>query len=486
MLPRLLLSLILLGSLQLSAQRLDSLTIPNLQADSLLRSPDHNLDSLQQSFYTKSDSLKRDCQLRLSSLESAKATTQHAIDSLSALQLPTEKYTSRLDSLQRESHKTVASLDKNLQDLKAKTTQRIEQLGLPPQLGERANAITKSIVDFQLPVKDLNIPELNLPDNPLKNLDGLHTTVATPVGEIGKLPTIPGVDGLGKVGEVSQLAGEVGSYTKDLQSIAGGNVADAKQLTGTIESKAASAAGLEKLPDADKTLTDLTKTPVTPDNLQGQAQQQVQQAVNHFAGKEQQLQEAMDKMSKLKRKYPSLNSLSEIPKRRPNEMRDKKFIERLLPGIALQVQGKTQNVLVDFNSYAGYRFTGKLTAGAGWNHRLAYNTKYNGFTSVPRIYGPRMYAEYKIGKGFSPRFELEWMNTNVPPFIRKLTSDFSERQWVMGTFLGIKKEYRFFKNVRGTSMIMTRLNNPHHKSPYADVINVRVGFEFPIRKKPKV
>ncbi len=36
-------------------------------------------------------------------------------------------------------------------------------------------------------------------------------------------------------------------------------------------------------------------------------------------------------------------------------------------------------------------------------------------------------------------------------------------------------------------MVMTRLINPHHKSPYADVLNVRFGFEFPDEEKnPKV
>jgi hypothetical protein len=34
-------------------------------------------------------------------------------------------------------------------------------------------------------------------------------------------------------------------------------------------------------------------------------------------------------------------------------------------------------------------------------------------------------------------------------------------------------------------MVMFRLFNPDHKSPYVDVVNVRVGFEFPMKKKLK-
>jgi hypothetical protein len=40
-------------------------------------------------------------------------------------------------------------------------------------------------------------------------------------------------------------------------------------------------------------------------------------AINHFAGKEEVLQAAMDKMSKLKQKYTELNNLKDVPKRKP-------------------------------------------------------------------------------------------------------------------------------------------------------------------------
>ena len=78
------------------------------------------------------------------------------------------------------------------------------------------------------------------------------------------------------------------------------------------------------------------------------------------------------------------------------------------------------------------------------------------------------------------------MNTKVPPSTFTPSLDPSRREWVWGAFLGLKKEYRFLKNVKGTAMVMTRLFNPDHKSPYADVLNVRFGFEFPMKKKLKV
>jgi hypothetical protein len=211
-----------------------------------------------------------------------------------------------------------------------------------------------------------------------------------------------------------------------------------------------------------------------------------QEAMNHFAGKEQVLQAAMEKVSKYKQKYSSLQSIHDLPKRRPNEMRGKPFRERLVPGIAFQIQRKSNDLLVDFNVYAGYRFTGKFTSGLGWNQRVAYNSKSNDFNPHARVFGPRTFAEYNLFKGICPRVEFEFMNTFVPKALfAPATTDVGNREWVWTAFAGLKKDYRFLKKVKGTTMVMFNVYNPLHRSPYADVMNVRFGFEFPQKKKEK-
>jgi hypothetical protein len=491
MLLRLLLPLLLIAT-SVRAQHLDSIAIPDLQADSVLHSKSVILDSIQRSFYLEADSIKSSYKQQMASLTVSRSKLNNRIDSLRSHDLSADGPQHELDSINAKSKELAASLDGKMNALKAKTGERIKDLGLPKDLESKASGITQKIDAFQLPVKDLNIPDLNLPDSPLKNLDGLNTSISSPVGEIGNLPAIDGLRNVGdlsqvtgKVGDLSELTGKVGDYGQDIQKVTGA-VGDVQNIPGALEEKAADVAGLPATPDAKALMGDVPELPTNTGEVKDLAGEQVQQAVNHFAGKEQVLEEAMAKMSKLKRKYSSLNSLSEIPKRRPNEMRGKPLIERILPSLTLQVQGKGEFVLVDVTPAAGYRFTGKLTAGLGWNHRIAYSKKFDAFSSLPRVYGPRSFAEYKIGKGFSPRAEFEFMNAPVPPLIQKITADYSDRKWVSGAFVGIKKEYKIFKNIRGTSMVMLRIYNPHHKSPYADVINVRVGFEFPMKKKPKV
>ena len=181
----------------------------------------------------------------------------------------------------------------------------------------------------------------------------------------------------------------------------------------------------------------------------------------------------------------SFNNLEELARRRPNEMHGKPLIERIIPGIALQIQKKNDELLVDFNPYAGYRFTGKIMGGFGWNYRFAYNMTTSEFNRDARIYGPRIFGEYKLLQGFSPRAEAELMNTYVPPFARTSGIDLRERQWVWGVFVGVKKDYKFLKKINGTALVMFRLFDAKNKSPYADVINARFGFEVPMKKKQK-
>ena len=77
------------------------------------------------------------------------------------------------------------------------------------------------------------------------------------------------------------------------------------------------------------------------------------------------------------------------------------ILERFLPGVGLQFDGRGNDVYVDINPYAGFKLTHAITAGIGWNHRVTFNTKHCWFDQYQRIYGPRTFAEIKIGAGFS-------------------------------------------------------------------------------------
>ncbi len=474
--------LFLTVTVALQGQSQDSLLA--FSPDSLLTPYQHKLDSVQNTFYGKSGSLKVAFKQKLSTLDSLRAPLQSIVDSLKSLQLPTEKYTRQLDSINQQQEKLVASLNQKMEGLKSKTVGRITELNLPPELQEKVSAVTKNIEGFKLPVKDLNIPSLNSPDNPLKSLEGFASTFESPMGNIGDLDGLKNIQE--NLGDVSKITDQLSGHQDDLKNITQGNLSEVKQLPKALEEKAADLAGLEAIKEQTGGLDPMLNAGKNPEALKEQATQQIQEiAVDHFAGKEQELQEAMGKMSKLKKKYTSLNSLTEIPKKRPNEMRGKPLIERLLPGIGIQLLKKNDNLLTDFNPYVGYRFTGRLTGGLGWNQRISYNFDKGIFNQQEKVFGPRIFSEFKLGKGFSPRAEVEMMNTFIPSIITPRIPDTQSRQWVLGAFVGMKREYRLIKNVNGTAMAMLNVFNRDHRSPYADVLNVRFGFEFPMKKKIK-
>jgi hypothetical protein len=63
--------------------------------------------------------------------------------------------------------------------------------------------LTGDIKGFKLPVKDMNIPSLDLPDSPLKNPDGLNTSIDSPIGKIGEMDGLQGITG--KAGNLSSI-----------------------------------------------------------------------------------------------------------------------------------------------------------------------------------------------------------------------------------------------------------------------------------------
>jgi len=245
-------------------------------------------------------------------------------------------------------------------------------------------------------------------------------------GCVGAPDNAPAIDipGTGDLNQVTEKAGGIQQQIKDGVTT--------EQVTQALEDKASQV-------DQVKALQGQT-LPSQPDGLpieipanSDAAKEQLMtmaktEAINHFAGKEAVLQQAMDKMSEYKEKYNSVSSITDLPDKRPNPMKEKPFIERLVPAITLQFQS-FRYFLMDVNVSAGYRFTEHIIAGLGWNQRWAYSIDDRGFNPSARIYGVRSYGEYKFKKGFALRTDVECMNTFVNQTING-TNEVGQREWV--------------------------------------------------------
>ena len=131
-----------------------------------------------------------------------------------------------------------------------------------------------------------------------------------------------------------------------------------------------------------------------------------------------------------------------------------------------------------------YLITPRLSAGAGWNERLPFDGL--SITSDESVYGPRAAFELKWTRGINFRLLPELMNTTIPPLIASSKGvDPTYREWVPSVFVGIKKDFTVYKNIKGNTEVLYNLYDKDGMSPYGDRLAVRFGFEFPMKKKVK-
>lgn len=434
------------------------------------------LDSIQFQAKALFDDLKSSYDSITSVADNASSTLQQQIDDLNSLDLQTHKLTSKLDSIAQWKNAQLRKVDEKVQGLKAKVDEQINSLALPDELKAKTSAFASEIDRLDITLPETAFPQLELPDD-LPGVDGLDNPLS------GLTVDLPDVDidaaDLGEVGE------QVNEYTNAVTDVIPENIDD---IPSALETHATDALEIDGVQEQIGEVTELTGKTGQLSNgeyVREQVKNEVQQqAFDHFAGKQEQLEKAMETMSEYKRKYEDIQSVAELPRKVPNAMRGKPFVERLVPGIAIQIQ-RQDAWLFDFNPYVGYRVSGRLMAGLGWNQRIAYNFDEGGFTHSQMIFGPRLYGEFLIAKGFSARLEGEYMKTQVPSQFSSGQTDEKGREWVFSTMAGLKKDYRILEGVKGTAMLLYNLYDPRHRSPYGDKLNVRFGFEFSLKKREK-
>lgn len=181
------------------------LDLPQLP-DSLLP-PYQTVDSIRSAFNQEADSIKSEYQSAVSKIESQQGRITNKIDSLQQLNLPTDKFAQKLDSLNQLQKSTQAKFTSKLDDLKSKTTGKLNALDLPPQYKEPLQALTKNVEGLSLNSEALKIPSLEIPGYSIPKMDGLgdFTSKAGDIGDLGGVPKIETpVGDLGKVTEQSQ------------------------------------------------------------------------------------------------------------------------------------------------------------------------------------------------------------------------------------------------------------------------------------------
>jgi hypothetical protein len=324
------------------------------------------VDSLQQNFHHRTDSLQKVFTAPMNQLQLKINHLKNKKDSLEKIHLPAQSITHQMDSLTQHQAAKLKELNTHIDKVKKQTLDKAAALQLPPEAQKEISALTKNIQGYAVPNNFFSLPGMNL--NALGKVPSLSlpSNVNIPTGNI---PSLPNVNTSTQLPSLSQVKTPPVDEIKKLQTVQKPdekaiekevmNAANQNQETKSLLKEEAQLKGMQK---EVAQLRDQKK-------LDSLALQNLKPALNHFAGKEQELKAAMDKVSKLKQKYSDVKSIAELPKRRPNPLKGKPWFERMVPGLNYFIQNK-HYTLVDFNPYVAWRFYPKLSASIGWNERI--------------------------------------------------------------------------------------------------------------------
>jgi len=429
------------------------------------------------------------------------ALTKH-LDSLRAIKSPDTVVTRYMVSMKAKSDslQSLLKLPPQTEEI-ARQQQRVrdELNRLPSQVNEKLRLFSDQGVNIK------QLPGFNFPDfigpgisapgpGYLPSIDSSLPQVGTPSSPV--LPDFKTeISRIGDVAspleEVSAAGRQVAGAHEDFKTIASGNLdsLDAKSLENKL-------AAIDELADAGGEIAQANRQAelVKKWNSDPMYQRELavtmakEQAVNHFSGRESELLAAMEQLSKAKASVKDVEQVVDLFAKPVNPMKGKPFIERLRPGVNLQLQWN-QIVLLDINPYIGCRLSGRWTAGLGWNERIGFNSDTYTFSGNDRIYGPRAFVHFKLKESNFLILSPEMMHTSAasPTGL----SGESANRWVPGLMAGYRREFRYSKKVIGTVQFLYNLVTPAGQSgtlnmakdPYASRFNLLFGFEFPLKKK---
>ncbi len=287
--------------------------------------------------------------------------------------------------------------------------------------------------------------------------------------ERGKISEVTKIEALDEFKEKTGAIKEAGQEVEDVKKEGAGKAAE-EAVANTQQVKGIS----KELSQADK-----LKQYYDPEVAKEAALNKVKlEAVNHFAGHEQELKAVMEQLTNVKAKIPEPEGVIDMFAKTHNTQKGKKWYDRLIYGVNLQVQ-KPASIWLDVNPYILYKISDKFNAGAGWNSRFSYNMKEEGWKPKENIYGPRATVEWKAKKDFALKADAECMNGVYPSrIISGQLVEYQNREWTWSYFAGVKKSFQLSGKLKGNVQMLYNLYNPKRHSPYSERLNVRIGFEW--------
>jgi hypothetical protein len=463
--------------------------LPNLSTAVDTLALKHKIDSLRQ-WQSSLDTLQlRQSLDSLRQLQQKGKVVQHKVDSVQNL----------LD-VSAQANRQIAELNQTLNQPLTQSRQllqgKIHKATRPEGLNQEAvsefsehsglaiNTTLPEVEGVSLPgmegggIPGMDVPQMDIPRMDIPQADLPGTGLPGP-----ELPGMEGLEGIREgMGKVDALGDEVGAYADDLDRISEGKLNEIESADKIAEQQLLQSEGgqaFQQQSGMSQTGMGELQQMSGRDYLQEQGKEQVYEAaIDHFAGHQQELMAAQKEMAKYKGRFEQVQSVKEMPKNvlLLNPLKDKPWQERVIIGSLWQF-GRQEQYLIDLGPTLAWRFTDRLSAGAGGQYRLSISKEHSPWVnSSDRVLGYFMYADFKFKKGFFARLTFENLQTAVPRFNASRQVESTEQRWVMGLSPGIGKSYSVYKKLRGFTLLQFNFLHRYHETPYAQPVQAKIGF----------
>ncbi len=453
-----------------------------------LRIVNHLRDSLTINAW--SEGLRNKIQRRFSSYAIA-----NSVDSLRMLGVPEPAINHITDSLVQQKSALLREVEEKQNGLQRKVTDRYTTWAenLRKKFNLESPGVSPPVTN--LPLNTSSLPAVDIPAVPktdlptigpipsLESQDFASLGVSPELANVGGSMTIPSGPQLGEwqksLPAMPDLAEEIGKHKNGLKELTSNpsgaaekaltNVSQVSDATGALNE----AEQLKKQSEALRAAEQLRDPSTATEELQ-------QQAVDHFAGKQAEVQSAMSMMTKYKKKYASIGSLSEIPKNDwlpRNGLKDKPFKERFRVGLGLGVKGAGDTLVLDFYPNASYRITGRIEAGLGAIYRVRVKTDPFGFDQRNPVWGASSFVILKTFKSVFLRCEVD--GNSFP--ISGSTDRAPYRDWRWSFLSGVQTNFKISKK-RWTGNVQMLYNfDSSLKDGFPEKLVARVGVQYQLK-----
>lgn len=194
----------------------------------------------------------------------------------------------------------------------------------------------------------------------------------------------------------------------------------------------------------------------------------------------QQLQQAQSEMAKLKEKFSEMGISPggdmNMPDFKPNNLRTKKFLQRIELGSNIQ-SSRANNyfpVSSDLAFSAGYRLDEKKTIGLAVSGKVGWGKSFRQINITSQGVGMRLYVEWRA-KGniwLTGGAEVNYLRP-----IESLAVFKNYSSWNKSALAGISRKYKVGKKLKGNMQVLYDFMHRKH-TPATDAIVWRVGYNF--------